>query len=57
MADYTITVSGVDQAKLKEAVDIAVEAVRGALQKAGLGDLEVTSETAESTAQDDTAAV
>jgi hypothetical protein len=54
MADYTITVSGVDEAKLKEAADIAVEAVRDALDRAGLGDLEVTSETA---GEDDTAAV
>jgi hypothetical protein len=57
MADYTISISGVDEAKLKEAVDIAVEAVRGALQKAGLGDLEVDASAAESAAQDDTAAV
>ena len=41
MASYTITVDGVDEDKLKEAVDIAVEAVRGALEKAGLGGLEV----------------
>jgi hypothetical protein len=54
MADYTISISGVDEAKLKEAVDIAVEAVRDALDKAGLGDFRVTAESAET---DDTAAV
>jgi hypothetical protein len=47
MADYTISISGVDEEKLRQAVDIAVEAVRGALQKAGLDDVEVTSDTVE----------
>ena len=41
MANYTITVKGVDEETLKEAVDIAVEAVRGTFDKAGLGELEV----------------
>jgi hypothetical protein len=47
MADYTISISGVDEAKLKEAVGIAVEAVKGALEKAGLADVDVSAETAD----------
>lgn len=47
MGEYTVTISGVDDEKLREAVTIAVDAVRDALEEAGLGDLEVTTAEAE----------
>jgi hypothetical protein len=47
MAEYTFTVSGVDEAKLRQAVDIAVDAVKGALEQAGLGDIDVDVSTEE----------
>jgi uncharacterized protein (UPF0212 family) len=52
MADYTITVSGVDQAKLEEAIDIAIGSVRGALEKAGLTDVQVSAVPADAGAEE-----